>query len=83
MVKLTPIEEGILSSARDDGMIPFPPGPARVVESIFKRMEDMARHGYVEYVKKTWYRAYWITQKGRRIVCSLRRVRRKASAGDA
>ena len=64
MDELIPIQRSILTSARDDGMIPFPQGPAQVVETIFKVMEDMASRGYLEYVRKTWYRAYWLTKKG-------------------
>ncbi|MBI4326491.1 MAG: hypothetical protein HY674_14675 [Chloroflexi bacterium] len=80
MNELTPIEEGILTSARDDGMIPFPRGKARVVENSFQVMAEMARHGYVEYLKKTWYRAYWLTKKGRRIARALQTVRGRTSA---
>jgi len=35
-------------------------------------LENLARRGYVEYVRKTWYRAYWITEKGWRTVCGGR-----------
>ena len=64
-------QENILASAREDGMIPFPPGSARTAEAVFRIIEDLARQGYVEYARKTWYRAYWLTNKGRQLACAL------------
>ena|SRR5579862_5964173 len=64
MNELTLLEREILKSSHDDGMIPFPQGRFLEVERTFRTLENLARRGYVEYVRKTWYRAYWITEKG-------------------
>jgi hypothetical protein len=45
-------------------MIPFPQGPFLTVERTFAMLDSLAGRGYVECVCKTWYRAYWITEKG-------------------
>ncbi len=80
MSELTPLEEEIVKSAHADGMIPFPQGPFFAVERTFRMLEGLARRGYVEYVSKTWYRAYWITEKGPRIVRGARKIQRDLSA---
>ena len=72
MNKLTLLEREILKSSHGDGMIPFPQSRFLEVERTFRTLENLARRGYVEYVRKTWYRAYWITEKGWRAVCSGR-----------
>jgi hypothetical protein len=79
MNELTPLEEEIIKSAHLDGMIPFPQGPILAVERTFRMLESLARRGYVEYVSRTWYRAYWITQEGWRIVRG-RKVRRSTQS---
>ncbi|MCI0535510.1 MAG: hypothetical protein L0Z50_09790 [Verrucomicrobiales bacterium] len=77
MNKLTPLEEGILTTTRDHGMIPFPQGTVRTIENIFRVLENMAKRGCVQYVNKTGYRAYWLTDKGRKIVRAIRAFQRK------
>ena len=72
MNELTLLERGILKSSHGDGMIPFPQGQFLEVERTFRTLENLARLGYVEYVRKTWYRAYWITEKGWWTACSGR-----------
>ena len=62
MNELTPLEKEIVKSAHGDGMIPFPQGSFLAVERTFRMLDSLARRGYVEYVAKTWYRAYWITE---------------------
>ena len=77
MNELTPLEEEIIKSAHGDGMIPFPQGPVLTVERTFRMLESLARRGHVEYVSKTWYRAYWITEEGWRIVRGEWKVQRR------
>ena len=77
MNELTPLEEEIIKSVHGDGMIPFPQGSFLAVERTFRMLESLARRGYVEYVSKTWYRAYWITEEGWRIVRGGQKVRRQ------
>jgi hypothetical protein len=77
---LTPLEEDILTGTHDDGMVPFPQGPVRIVERSLKALENLARRGYVRYAQyKHWYRAYWLTEKGHRIACAIRAVHRPSS----
>lgn len=76
--KLDLIQQQIFASVNEDGMISFPQGSARAIEAIFKVMESMARQGYLEYVCKTWYRAYWLTKKGWRTFRTLRSHQRPA-----
>ena len=84
MNELTPIEEGILTCARTDGMVPFPQGAARVIEQSFKVLESLAQRGYVHYERnKNWYRAYWLTEKGRRLARAIRAVHRQCLPATA
>src|SRR5712692_90259 len=80
MNELIPLEKEIVKSAHGDGMIPFPQGSFLAVERTFRMLDDLARRGYVEYVAKTWYRAYWITEKGWRIVRRGQKLRREMPA---
>lgn len=75
MDDLSPREEDILAGVRNDGMIPFPQGAARAIEQTFRILQNLAARGYVRYEKNiNWYRAYWLTEKGRRIARAIRVV---------
>ena len=74
MNELTVLEREILKSSHGDGMIPFPQGRFLEVERTFRTLENLARRGYVEYVRKTWYRAYWITEKGWWTACGVAKI---------
>ena len=80
MNELTPLEKEIVKSAHGDGMIPFPQGSFLAVERTFRMLDSLARREYIEYVAKTWYRAYWITEKGWRIVRGGKKLRREMPA---
>ena len=68
MNTLTSMEKSLLIGAREDGMISFPQGTARDVVQIFQILDGLAARGYVRYAKnENWYRAYWLTEKGRRM----------------
>lgn len=80
MKTVNSIEQAILTSARDSGIIPLPQGPARIVEQGLKLMASLAERGYLEFVRKTWFPAYWLTTKGRGMVRGLQRSGRRASS---
>lgn len=81
---LTPLEENILTGARDNGMVPFPQGAARAVEQTFKVLENLARRGYLRFVQNgNWYQAYWLTEKGRRLARAVRSFHRRSLSRTA
>lgn len=81
MNELSPVEETLLARARNDGMIAFPEGPARVVEQTFRILESLGRRGYVRYIKnQTWYRAYWLTNKGWQVARAIGAFHRRSPA---
>ena len=68
-----------MTAAADDGMIAFPQGPARVAEQTLLRLKHLIQLGRVRYTRKqNWYRAWWLTRKGRRLVEALQRFPRRA-----
>jgi hypothetical protein len=70
---LTPPEQGLLTGAHSDGMIAFPQGSARVAEQTVKLLNHLIQLGFVCYTrKKNWYRAWWLTRKGRRLAEAIR-----------
>lgn len=81
MIHLTPAEKGVLTGARDDGMIAFPQGPARAAEQILNVLKHLIRLGCVRYTrKKNWYRAWWLTRKGRCLVQAIQTFQRESPA---
>lgn len=76
---MTPAEKGLLTGVRDDGMIAFPEGSARVAEQTVRRLKHLIQLGFVRYTrKKNWYRAWWLTRKGRRLVQAIGNFQRES-----
>lgn len=78
MNELSALEIRILTAARDDGLIHFPQGTARAVEETFRILTGLAQRGYAQRANKTGYRAYWLTDKSRRLDRIARSVQPEA-----
>lgn len=78
---MTPAEKGLLTGVRDDGMIAFPQGSARVAEQTVKLLKHLIQLGFVRYTRKrNWYRAWWLTRKGRRLLEAIGNFHRESPA---
>lgn len=81
---MTPGEKALLVGVREDGMIAFPEGSTRSAEQTLKRLKHLIQLGLVRYTrKKNWYRAWWITRKGRRLAQAIGLWQRASSASVA
>jgi hypothetical protein len=77
---MTSEEKGLLTGVNGDGMIGLPQGSARVTEQTLRRLKHLIQLGFVRYTrKKNWYRAWWLTRKGRRLIEAIRTFQRDSS----
>jgi len=79
-LRLTPDEELLLMSAREDGLIPFPEGRAWEVEAQMRLLLAMESKGYLHRKRNGHVHGFYLTPAGLRLVSALQRRTRQSPA---